>query len=71
MTNKAQDNIVHSIRGLEKAKIVRYGRMHINSFINSPRFLSGNYEVVSYPDIYILGQLSGVDGYLVAPYELH
>jgi methylenetetrahydrofolate--tRNA-(uracil-5-)-methyltransferase len=66
MTNKAQDNIVHSIKGLEKAKIVRYGRMHINSFIDSPRFISGNYEVVSYPDIYILGQLSGLDGYLAA-----
>jgi methylenetetrahydrofolate--tRNA-(uracil-5-)-methyltransferase len=66
MTNKAQDKFVHSIKGLEKAKIVRYGRMHINSYIDSPRFMSSNYEVVSYPDIYILGQLSGVDGYLAA-----
>jgi methylenetetrahydrofolate--tRNA-(uracil-5-)-methyltransferase len=66
MTNKAQDKIVHSIKGLEKTKIVRYGRMHINSFIDSPRFISNNYEVDTNPNIYIIGQLSGVDGYLAA-----
>lgn len=66
MKNSDQERVIHSIRGMEKAKIVRYGRMHVNSFLDSPRFLSNNYEVKSQPDLYIVGQLSGVDGYLAA-----
>lgn len=66
MKNSDQERVIHSLRGMEKAKIVRYGRMHVNSFLDSPRFLSNSYEVKSKPDLYIVGQLSGVDGYLAA-----
>lgn len=66
MKNSDQERVIRSLRGMEKAKIVRYGRMHVNSFLDSPRFLSNNYEVKSQPDLYIIGQLSGVDGYLAA-----
>lgn len=64
MKNSDQERVIRSLRGMEKAKIVRYGRMHVNSFLDSPRYLSNNYEVKTQPDLYIVGQLSGVDGYL-------
>lgn len=66
MKNSDQERVIHSVPGMEKAKIVRYGRLHVNSFLDSPRFLSNSYEVKSKPDLYIVGQLSGVDGYLAA-----
>lgn len=66
MKNSDQERVIHSLKGMGTAKIVRYGRMHINSFLDSPRFLSDWYETRSHPDLYILGQLSGIDGYLAA-----
>lgn len=66
MRNSDQVCVIHSLPGMENAKIVRYGRMHVNSFLDSPKFLSSNYEVKSQPGLYIVGQLSGVDGYLAA-----
>lgn len=61
-----QKRILHSIRGLEKAEIVRYGQLHYNTFINSPCFLNNCYEVKNDAGLYVIGQLSGVDGYLPA-----
>lgn len=61
-----QKRILHTIRGLEKAEIIRYGQLHYNTFINAPYFLNNNYEVENDPGLYVIGQLSGVDGYLPA-----
>ena len=71
MTNKAQEQVIRSIRGLENARFVRYGRLHYNSFINSPDYLNSSYEVINYEvindeNLYVIGQLSGIDGYLAA-----
>ena len=51
--------------GFQKMRLVKYGRMHRNTFFDSPRFMDSFYKVKK-EDIYIIGQLSGIDGYLPA-----
>ena len=52
------------IPGLEKASIVRYGVMHRNTFINSPKLLTRNYQLRENNEIYFAGQITGVEGYV-------
>ena len=52
------------IPGLENASIVRYGVMHRNTFINSPKLLSRNYQLRTNKNIYFAGQITGVEGYV-------
>jgi len=59
-----QKRIIQMIPGLEKAEIVRYGVMHKNSFINSPTFLKPTYQTKSRADLFLAGQLTGVEGYV-------
>ena len=59
-----QDRIIHMIPGLENAKIVRYGVMHINCFICSPRYLKPTYQFVEREDLFFAGQMTGVEGYV-------
>ncbi|MBO6047148.1 MAG: methylenetetrahydrofolate--tRNA-(uracil(54)-C(5))-methyltransferase (FADH(2)-oxidizing) TrmFO [Erysipelotrichaceae bacterium] len=59
-----QDRIIHMIPGLENAKIVRYGVMHRNCFINSPMFLRPTYQYVGRDDLFFAGQMTGVEGYV-------
>jgi len=66
MTKIAQETIVHSIRGLENARFVRYGQLHYNTFVDAPRILNNHYEVIEESGLYIIGQLAGIDGYLPA-----
>ena len=66
MKYSEQERVIHSIRGLENARIVRYGQLHYNTFINAPFFLNEYYEVKKTPGLYVIGQLSGIDGYLPA-----
>lgn len=64
LTFKSQDEIIRLIPGLENAKIMRYGVMHRNTYINSPQILNRYYQSISYPQIYFAGQISGVEGYV-------
>ncbi len=59
-----QDRIIHMIPGLENAKIVRYGVMHRNSFICSPKYLKETYQFISRDDLFFAGQMTGVEGYV-------
>ena len=59
-----QKRVFSMIPGLENAEFVRYGVMHRNSFINSPRLLSSDFSLKSNGNIYFCGQLSGVEGYM-------
>ena len=59
-----QDRIIHIIPGLENAKIVRYGVMHRNCFICSPRYLKPTYQFVEREDLFFAGQMTGVEGYV-------
>ena len=52
------------IPALQNAEFLKYGVMHKNSFINSPRHLDDNFCLKSNPNIYFAGQLSGVEGYV-------
>ena len=59
-----QKRVFSMIPGLENAEFVRYGVMHRNSFLNAPRVLDGFLRVRGTEQIYIAGQLSGVEGYM-------
>lgn len=59
-----QKRVFQLIPGLEQAEFVRFGVMHRNTYINSPRALASNYHLKQFPGLYIAGQLAGVEGYL-------
>ena len=60
----SQDKIVHMIPGLENARIIRYGQMHRNTFINAPGLINASYQTLKRKDLFFAGQLSGVEGYV-------
>ena len=59
-----QRRVFRMIPGLEKAVFLRYGRMHRNLFVNSPLLLTRTFALRREPDIYLAGQITGVEGYL-------
>ncbi|MBR6239692.1 MAG: methylenetetrahydrofolate--tRNA-(uracil(54)-C(5))-methyltransferase (FADH(2)-oxidizing) TrmFO [Clostridia bacterium] len=59
-----QKRVFSLIPGLEDIRIIRYGVMHRNSYINSPGILDRNYRLISNNDIFFAGQMTGVEGYL-------
>ena len=52
------------IPGLENAEFLRYGVMHRNTFIDSPRLLDATYQLRSRPGLRFAGQMTGVEGYV-------
>lgn len=60
----AQKQIIRLIPGLENAEIVRYGVMHRNTFINSPKVLKATLQFHSRDDLFFAGQMTGVEGYV-------
>lgn len=64
LTWPAQKKLIQMIPGLEKANIIRYGVMHKNHYIHSTEVLNGGYQVKNKPNLFIAGQLSGVEGYV-------
>lgn len=61
---KEQKRVFGMIPGLENADFVRYGVMHRNSFVNSPGKLNSDFSVKCRDDIYLAGQITGVEGYV-------
>lgn len=61
-----QDRVFRMIPGLAKAEFTRYGVMHRNTFIDSPRWLRANLALKSRPNLYFAGQITGGEGYLEA-----
>lgn len=59
-----QKRVFSKITGLENAEFVRYGVMHRNSFINSPRMLTPSYATKERADLFFAGQITGVEGYI-------
>lgn len=59
-----QDKVIKLIPGLENATIYRYGVMHRNTFINAPKQLLPTMQLKVNNNIFIAGQLSGVEGYI-------
>lgn len=59
-----QKRVFSMIPGLQKAEFVRYGVMHKNTFINSPKLLDNTYAMRKKPEVYFAGQITGVEGYV-------
>ena len=59
----AQKKLLQSIPGLENVNIVRYGVMHRNTFINSPKLLNSTLQTKFRPDLFFAGQITGTEGY--------
>lgn len=64
LTFEAQKRVFRMIPGLENAEFTRYGVMHRNTFIDSPRLLDDHYRLRKDPRILFAGQMTGVEGYL-------
>ena len=59
-----QRAVFRKIPGLERAEFLRYGSVHRNTYIDSPRLLEKNLSLRSRPDIFFAGQITGVEGYV-------
>ncbi len=59
-----QKRVFGMIPALKGAEFVRFGVMHRNTFINSPRLLNSSYALKSDDRIYFAGQITGVEGYI-------
>ena len=59
-----QKRVFSMIPALKNADFVKYGVMHRNSYICAPKHLNTDFSVKGYENLYIAGQLSGVEGYM-------
>ncbi len=59
-----QKRVFSLIPGLENAEFVRYGVMHRNTYINSPKLLDNTYRLKNNENMYFAGQITGVEGYI-------
>jgi len=59
-----QKRVFSMIPGLENAEFVRYGVMHRNSFLDSPRVLNSDFSMKKHPNVFFAGQITGVEGYM-------
>lgn len=59
-----QKRVFSLIPGLANAEFMRYGVMHRNTFIDSPRLLSSNLSLKSNPKVFFAGQITGFEGYM-------
>ncbi|NLY42665.1 MAG: methylenetetrahydrofolate--tRNA-(uracil(54)-C(5))-methyltransferase (FADH(2)-oxidizing) TrmFO [Clostridiaceae bacterium] len=59
-----QKRVFSMIPGLEKAEFVRYGVMHRNTYINSPKVLNSIYQSRKNEKVFFAGQITGVEGYV-------
>lgn len=59
-----QRRVFSMIPGLENAEFVRYGVMHRNSFLNSPKVLNSDFSLKTHKNIFFAGQITGVEGYM-------
>lgn len=59
-----QKRVFSLIPGLENCEIVRYGVMHRNTFINSPKLLKPTYQYKDRDTLFFAGQMTGVEGYV-------
>ncbi len=59
-----QKRVFRQIPGLEKAEFVRYGQMHRNFYLDTPRCLKRDFSLAARRDIFLAGQITGVEGYV-------
>ena len=61
-----QKRVLQLIPGLENAEFIRFGQMHRNTYICSPRLLKETLQMKQYPNVLFAGQISGIEGYTEA-----
>jgi methylenetetrahydrofolate--tRNA-(uracil-5-)-methyltransferase len=59
-----QRRVLRMIPGLENAEFERYGQMHRNTFIASPKLLRPTLQHITRNDLFFAGQITGVEGYM-------
>jgi methylenetetrahydrofolate--tRNA-(uracil-5-)-methyltransferase len=59
-----QRRVFRMIPGLQSAQFARYGQMHRNTFVNSPKLLLATLQLRSRGELLLAGQITGVEGYL-------
>ena len=64
LTFPEQKRVFSMIPGLENAEFLRYGIMHRNTYIDSPKYLNSDYSMRNNPNIFFAGQMTGVEGYI-------
>ena len=64
LTFPEQRRVFGLIPALREAEFVRYGVMHRNTFVNAPKVLDCEFRVKGRENLYLAGQLSGVEGYM-------
>jgi methylenetetrahydrofolate--tRNA-(uracil-5-)-methyltransferase len=64
LTFAEQRRVLRLIPGLEKAEFERYGQMHRNTFIASPKLLHPTLQSVARENLFFTGQITGVEGYM-------
>lgn len=64
LTWPEQKRVFSLIPGLENAVITRYGVMHRNSYLDSPKVLQETYQTKQRADLFFAGQMTGVEGYV-------
>jgi len=66
LTWPEQERVFRMIPGLEHAKFARLGRMHRNTYVDSPRLLLPTLQLRRRPNVLLAGQITGVEGYIEA-----
>ena len=64
LTFGEQKRVFSLIPGLENATFLRYGVMHRNTYLDSPKYLTKNYSLKANPNVFFAGQMTGVEGYI-------
>lgn len=59
-----QKNVFRKIPGLQEAEFLRFGSIHRNTYLNGPQILNSNFSLQAKPNVFIAGQISGVEGYI-------
>jgi methylenetetrahydrofolate--tRNA-(uracil-5-)-methyltransferase len=61
-----QQRVFSLIPGLEEANFIRYGRMHRNCYVEAPKVMLPTLQVKEHPNLFLAGQITGLEGYLSA-----
>ncbi len=59
-----QARVLRLVPGLEKARFLRFGQIHRNTYINSPMLLNSTLQMKQHPSVLFAGQICGVEGYV-------
>ncbi len=59
-----QKRVLRLIPGLENAEFERFGQMHRNTFISSPKLLRPTLQHIQRADLFFAGQITGIEGYM-------